>query len=86
MLIAPGTSLGGARPKANFIDDEGRLWMAKFPGKDDRYDVGSWECLAHLLAREAGVVAPRARVEHLPFWHGTFCSAQFDRTVSPTGT
>src|SRR5438445_268319 len=41
-LIAPGTSLGGARPKASFADDHRGLWIAKFPARDDRYDVGGW--------------------------------------------
>lgn len=78
LLIAPGTSLGGARPKANFTDDQ-KLWIAKFPAKDDRYDVGGWEYLMHVLARKAGIVAPEARLEHLSDRYGTFCSARFDR-------
>jgi serine/threonine-protein kinase HipA len=79
MLIAPGTSLGGARPKANFTDDDKRLWIAKFPAKDDRYDVGAWEYLMHLLARKASIVVPDARLEYLSDQYGTFCSARFDR-------
>lgn len=78
LLIAPGTSLGGARPKANFTDDQ-KLWIAKFPAKDDRYDVGGWEYLMHVLARKAGIVVPEARLEHLSDRYGTFCSARFDR-------
>lgn len=79
MLIAPGTSLGGARPKANFTDGDQRLWIAKFPAKDDRYDVGGWEYLMHVLARKAGIVVPEARLERLSDRYGTFCSARFDR-------
>ncbi len=79
MLIAPGTSLGGARPKANFTDCDQRLWIAKFPTKDDRYDVGGWEYLMHVLARKAGIVVPEARLERLSDRYGTFCSARFDR-------
>jgi serine/threonine-protein kinase HipA len=79
MLIAPGTSLGGARPKANFTDDDHRLWIAKFPAMDDRYDVGGWEYLAHGLATKAGIVVPDARLECLSDRYGTFCSARFDR-------
>jgi serine/threonine-protein kinase HipA len=79
MLIAPGTSLGGARPKANFTDEHARLWIAKFPAREDRYDVGGWEYLAHLLARNAGVSVPEARLERLADGYGTFCSARFDR-------
>lgn len=81
MLIAPGTSLGGARPKANFTDVGKRLWIAKFPAKDDRYDVGGWEYLMHVLARKAGIIVPDARLEHLSDQYGTFCSARFDRTA-----
>lgn len=79
MLIAPGTSLGGARPKANFTDNDKRLWIAKFPAKDDRYNVGGWEYLTHVLARKAGIIVPEARLEPLPDQYGTFCSARFDR-------
>lgn len=79
MLIAPGTSLGGARPKANFTDGDKRLWIAKFPAKDDRYNVGGWEYLMHVLARKAGIVVPEARLEKLSDQYGTFCSARFDR-------
>lgn len=80
MLIAPGTSLGGARPKANFTDDDARLWIAKFPAKDDRYDVGAWEYLMHVLARRAGIVVPEARLEYFSDPHGTFCASRFDRS------
>lgn len=80
LLIAPGTSLGGARPKANFTDDDKRLWIAKFPAKDDRYNVGGWEYLMHVLARKAGIIVPEARLEYLSEQYGTFCSARFDRT------
>lgn len=79
MLIAPGTSLGGARPKANFTDENNGLWIAKFPAQDDRYDVGGWEYLTHMLARMAGIVVPDARLEYLSGRYGTFCSARFDR-------
>lgn len=79
MLVAPGSSLGGARPKANFTDEDKRLWIAKFPAKDDRYDVGTWEYLMHVLAIKAGIAVPEARLERLSERYGTFCSARFDR-------
>jgi serine/threonine-protein kinase HipA len=41
-LVAPGTSLGGTRPKASFIDERNELWLAKFPSTEDRHDVGLW--------------------------------------------
>jgi serine/threonine-protein kinase HipA len=78
MLIAPGTSLGGARPKANFTDGD-RLWIAKFPARDDRYDAGAWEYLVHRLARDARIVVPDSRLESLTGRHQTFCSSRFDR-------
>ncbi len=79
MLIAPGTSLGGARPKANFRMPGDELWLAKFPAREDRYDVGGWEYLVHQLAVRAGIQVPSARLEHLTERHSTFCVARFDR-------
>lgn len=78
MLIAPGTSLGGARPKASFTDDDA-LWIAKFPSREDRYDVGGWEFLTHRLAGRAGIVVPDARLESLTERYQTFCVCRFDR-------
>ncbi|MEX2610327.1 MAG: type II toxin-antitoxin system HipA family toxin [Gemmatimonadota bacterium] len=57
ILLAPGSSLGGARPKASVRDNEGQLSIAKFPKKDDLYSVGAWEHLALTMAREAGIRA-----------------------------
>jgi serine/threonine-protein kinase HipA len=79
MLIAPGASLGGVRPKVNFTDATGQLWIAKFPAPDDRYDVGRWEFVAHRLAARAGVRVPESRLEQLTDRYGTFCVARFDR-------
>jgi serine/threonine-protein kinase HipA len=79
MLVAPGSSLGGARPKANFADHDQQLWIAKFPAHDDRYDVGGWEYVTHQLAHAAGIKVPAARLENLSERYGTFCSARFDR-------
>ncbi|HEX4597753.1 MAG TPA: HipA domain-containing protein [Burkholderiaceae bacterium] len=79
MLGAPGSSLGGARPKANFSDRGNRLWIAKFPALDDRYDVGRWELVAHRLAGRAGVRVPQSRLEQLGDGYGSFCVARFDR-------
>lgn len=79
MLIAPGSSLGGARPKANFTDADGGLWIAKFPSRDDRYDLGAWEFLVHGLARAAGIEVPSSRLEKLSQRYRTFCVARFDR-------
>lgn len=78
MLIAPGTSLGGARPKANFLDGD-ELWIAKFPARDDRHEVGAWEYVVHLLARDAKIAVPDCRLESLTERHRTFCAKRFDR-------
>ena len=59
MLIAPGSSLGGARPKANVTDANGNLWIAKFPSRNDRKNVGAWEAVTMNLAKQCGIkVAP----------------------------
>lgn len=85
MLVAPGSSLGGARPKANFRETDRSLWLAKFPAKDDRYDIGAWEFVAHQLAGNAGVTMPAARLEPLGGNFRTYCSCRFDRTVASSG-
>jgi len=78
MLVAPGSSLGGSRPKANYLD-EGELWIAKFPSREDRHDVGAWEHLASLLAAAAGIDVPETRLLALGSPYGTFCAKRFDR-------
>ncbi|TMD04422.1 MAG: type II toxin-antitoxin system HipA family toxin [Chloroflexi bacterium] len=79
MLIAPGSSLGGARPKASFADDEGALWLAKFPSREDRHDVGSWEYVVTRLARDAGIDVPETRVMRLGSIYHTYSARRFDR-------
>ncbi|HET6570909.1 MAG TPA: type II toxin-antitoxin system HipA family toxin [Solirubrobacterales bacterium] len=78
MLVAPGSSLGGARPKANYLDGE-LLWIAKFPSREDRRDVGAWEEVAMRLAALAGVEVPETRLLSLGSPHSTFCAKRFDR-------
>ncbi len=79
VLVAPGASLGGARPKANFRDDDGGLWIAKFPARDDVRDIGAWEGLLHLMAAQAGIeVAPAYTRRFCSDFH-TFCTKRFDR-------
>lgn len=78
-LVVPGSSLGGARPKASVRDDQGRLCIAKFPSRQDTHDVGAWELVAHRLAAHAGINIPLARALH--FGSGTtFLAERFDRT------
>ena len=83
-LFAPGSSLGGARPKASVRDEEGLLCLAKFPSRQDRRDVGAWEIVAHRLAAKAGINVPNARPLRVPdSAYTTFLARRFDRT--PTG-
>lgn len=77
-LYNPGTSLGGARPKANIITEDGILQMAKFPSRNDRFDAGLWEHLCHLLAKEAGISVAETHVMSLRKHH-TLLSRRFDR-------
>lgn len=81
MLLAPGSSLGGARPKANFRDDGdgGSLWIAKFPSREDRHDVGAWEYVVSRLAEAAGIETPETKLLQLGSEYRTFCSKRFDR-------
>ncbi|QHE84968.1 type II toxin-antitoxin system HipA family toxin [Hydrogenophaga sp. BPS33] len=86
MLIASGTSLGGARPKASFTMPDGTLWLAKFPGHYDTYDWGSWEYLTYLLAIDAGINMPPADRERLSDRYHTYRVSRFDRlAVAPGG-
>jgi serine/threonine-protein kinase HipA len=62
LLIAPGSSLGGARPKAS-VRDGNNLAIAKFPHRDDSSDVVHWESVALNLAASAGISVPQSRVE-----------------------
>ena len=80
-LVHPGTSLGGARPKAGVIDNDGRLCVTKFPSRNDDYDVALWEHHSHLLAKEAGVVAAETSVIETGGKHHALLSKRFDRTV-----
>lgn len=78
-LIAPGASLGGARPKATFQDAEGVLWIAKFPSPNDRRDVGAWEYVQTRLAERAGIAVPKTDLLSLGEGYRTFTARRFDR-------
>jgi serine/threonine-protein kinase HipA len=82
MLMAPGSSLGGARPKASVIDGNRHLWIAKFPSAHDTYDIGAWEMVANNLAQRAGIVTAQAALRKFNVRHHTFLSKRFDRTGS----
>jgi serine/threonine-protein kinase HipA len=81
-LLAPGSSLGGARPKASVRDEQGALCLAKFPSRQDTRDIGGWEMVAHRLAASAGIVVPEARPLRLKdSAYTTFVARRFDRTA-----
>ncbi|MDR1681848.1 MAG: HipA domain-containing protein [Candidatus Symbiothrix sp.] len=80
MLLAPGSSLGGARPKAGVRNTDGALWIAKFPSREDRYDTGAWEMLANELAQMAGLNMAQAMARPFSGKHHTFLTKRFDRT------
>jgi len=80
MLLAPGSSLGGARPKAGIKSPDGSLWIAKFPSKEDKYDVGAWEMIVNELAQMAGLNVAIAMARPFYSKYHTFLSKRFDRT------
>ncbi len=79
MLIAPGASLGGARPKASVEDDNGGLWIAKFPSRNDQGDNGGWEMVTYELAIAAGIKMSECKVQKFSSQHHTFLTKRFDR-------
>lgn len=64
LLLAPGSSLGGARPKASILDRDGSLAIAKFPQTEDDFNTVLWEAVALELAKYAGIKTPSWRIEH----------------------
>jgi len=80
MLIAPGSSLGGARPKASVLDNNDLLWIAKFPSRQDDDDIGAWEEVAHILARRSSIHTATTQTRKFTSRHHTFLSRRFDRT------
>ena len=81
MLMAPGSSLGGARPKASVVDPKGQLWIAKFPSGNDKRDMGGWEMVTHQLAINAGLNVPEAMAGKYYGHQHTFLTKRFDRTA-----
>ncbi len=82
ILLAPGSSLGGARPKANIVDKKGNLWIAKFPSKEDTIDKAAWEFLAYKLATKAGIEMAECKIERIAGKHFTFFTKRFDRVMN----
>ena len=81
LLVAPGSSLGGARPKSNVVDEDGTVWIAKFPSRADRHDVGAWESVLATLASRAGIAVADQRLLDLGSEYRTFTTRRYDRTV-----
>jgi serine/threonine-protein kinase HipA len=82
MLISPGSSLGGARPKASVIDEDGNLWIAKFPSKVDSNNIGAWEMVAYQIAQKAGVEMSECKAQKFNSEYLTFLTKRFDRNGS----
>ncbi len=85
LLIAPGSSIGGARPKAGVRDAGGDLWIAKFPGRPDNRDMAAWEMLAHRLAVKAGLRMTESSLHRFGDGHQTFLTRRFDRVPGTGG-
>ena len=78
-LLAPGSSLGGARPKASVLAPDGSLWIAKFPSKHDDFNSGAWEMVVHDLAMLCKLNVPEAKAENFSKLGTTFLVKRFDR-------
>lgn len=78
-LLRPGSSLGGARPKATVVDTKGELWIAKFPSKNDENNTGAWEKVVHDLAAMCGLNVPESKLETFSKLGSTFLVKRFDR-------
>ncbi len=78
-LIRPGSSLGGARPKATVVDTEGNLWIAKFPSQNDENNTGAWEKVVHDMAKMCGLNVPESKLETFSSLGSTFLVKRFDR-------
>ncbi len=79
LLFAPGSPLGGARPKASVLDENGHLWIAKFPSRDDLKDVGAWEAVVYALAEKCGIIVNEVKAQKFANKYHTFLAKRFDR-------
>lgn len=82
LLVAPGRSLGGARPKASVVDERGQLWLAKFPSDRDDENIGAWEGVVTSLARASGVVTAETACRRFGSRYHTFLARRFDRIAA----
>jgi Uncharacterized protein related to capsule biosynthesis enzymes len=81
ILMAPGSSLGGARPKASVQNTDGSLWIAKFPSNNDEVDIGVWEMVVNELAQKAGITMAEATAKRYNSKQHTYLTKRFDRTA-----
>lgn len=79
LLMSPGSSLGGARPKASVVDPKGELWIAKFPSRKDDRDIGAWEMVVNKLAVQSGLRVAEGKAHRFTQDHHTFLTKRFDR-------
>ena len=79
LLIAPGSSLGGARPKATVAAPDGTLWIAKFPSHNDAFNISAWEYAVMRMAAECGLDVPECRRENFSRFGSSFLVKRFDR-------
>lgn len=78
-ILSPGSSLGGARPKANVRAVDGSIWIAKFPSRHDEVNAGAWEMVVHDLAVLSGLHVPEAQLHTFSKFGSTFLVKRFDR-------
>ncbi|MBP9884832.1 MAG: type II toxin-antitoxin system HipA family toxin [Leptospiraceae bacterium] len=81
LLINPGTSLGGARPKASVVAKNGDLWIAKFPSRMDTENKGGWEAVSYKLATLCGIKTAPFKAQIFSGKHHTFLTKRFDRAA-----
>jgi serine/threonine-protein kinase HipA len=79
MLVQPGSSLGGARPKANIADKNAALWIAKFPSGKDEKNIGAWEQTLSVLAADCGISVAESMCSNFSDKGSTFLTKRFDR-------
>lgn len=81
LLMSPGSSLGGARPKASVIDPHKQLWIAKFPSRKDERDIGGWEMVVNKLAVKAGLNVSEGEARKFTQSNHTYLTKRFDRIL-----
>jgi serine/threonine-protein kinase HipA len=85
MLMSPGSSLGGVRPKASVVDDEQHLWIAKFPSRYDDHDIAAWKYVVYQLALNSGIEMSESRIEKYNSHHHTFLTKRPRTVITKNG-